>query len=280
MDRDFPRREITIGELRFSVIDAGDGPAVLLLHGFPDSALLWRNQIPALVAAGYRVIAPDQRGFGNSSRPQSVEDYRGQKLAADLIAILDACGVASAHVVGHDWGASLAWLLATIAPRRVDRLVVLSVGHPAVLFGSAEQYGKSWYMLLYQYPFAEEVMMRDDWRLFREWTAGARDVDHYVADLSRPGALTAGINWYRANAGPEVLFRVGRQFDWTSISAPTLGVWSSGDPYLGEESMIASARYVSGEWRYERIDDSGHWIPLDQPDRLNALLLDFLGTGS
>src|SRR5262245_52074341 len=142
-------RRIQGDGVELAVLDEGDGPPVLLLHGFPDSSRLWRNQVPALVRAGYRAIAPDLRGFGESDRPEAAEDYAIARSVADVLAILDALEVPRANVVGHDWGAALAWLVAAFAPDRVERLVVLSVGHPNVRDRSIEQREKSWYQLFF-----------------------------------------------------------------------------------------------------------------------------------
>jgi pimeloyl-ACP methyl ester carboxylesterase len=249
---------------------------VLLLHGFPDSSHLWRNQIPPLVQAGFRVIAPDLRGFGESDRPEAVEDYAIMRSLGDVTAVLDVLDVDRAHVVGHDWGAGLAWVVAGLAPERVDRLVVLSVGHPnAQRDPTLEERRRAWYMLFFQFAgVAEGLLARDEWKLFREWTADARDRERYLEDLSRPGALTAALNWYRANVRPERELRPRRPFP--AVTAPTLGVWSSGDEYLTERQMLASAEHVTGGWRYERIEGAGHWLQLDAPERINGLLLEFL----
>ena len=269
-------RRIEGDGLTLAVRDEGEGPAVLLLHGFPDSSHLWRHQIPPLVEAGFRVIAPDLRGFGESGRPEAVEDYAIMRSLADVTAVLDALEVDRAHVVGHDWGAGLAWVVAGLAPERVDRLVVLSVGHPnAQRDPTLEERRRAWYMLFFQFAgVAEELLARDDWKLFREWTADARDRERYLEDLSRPGALTAALNWYRANVRPERELRPRRPFP--AVTAPTLGVWSSGDEYLTERQMVASAEHVTGGWRYERVEGAGHWMQLDAPERTNELLLEFL----
>ena len=255
---------------------AGEGTPVLLLHGFPDSARLWRHQIPALVAAGFRTIAPDLRGFGDSDKPRDVEDYAMRRSIADVDAVLEACEVERAHVVGHDWGAGLAWALAALVPERVDRLVVMSVGHPNTLRSpSIAQREKAWYQLLFQFEeVAEALMQRDDWKLFREVLGDAKDAERYVADLSRPGALTAALNWYRANASPAQELERTRPFP--PVAAPTLGIWSTGDHFLLEEGMAASGEHVNGPWRYERIEGAGHWLQLDAPERVNELLLEFL----
>jgi pimeloyl-ACP methyl ester carboxylesterase len=265
--------------VELAVLDEGQGRPVLLLHGFPDSSAVWRHQAPALVAAGFRVIAPDLRGFGESSRPEGVEEYTIMRSLGDLLALLDALGIERTHVVGHDWGAGLAWVLAALAPERVERLAALSVGHPnAMREPSIEQREKSWYWLLFQFEgVAEELLTRDDWKLFREFSRGDGDQDRWRADLSRPGALTAALNWYRANSAP------ARELEWNrpfpAVAAPTLGLWSSGDSYLLEEGMLRSAEHVTGPWRYERVEDASHWLQLDAPERVNELLQEFLREG-
>ncbi len=260
-------RRIIGDGVELSVLDEGDGPAVLLLHGFPDSARLWRHQIPALTDAGFRVVAPDLRGFGASEKPTDVSDYRIGRSVADMVAVLDALEIERAHVVGHDWGAGVAWALALMAPQRVDRLVVMSVGHPGVKRTLAQR-EKSWYVLLFQFPEAEEILRKDDWALLREWVASHPDLDLDSFDL------TAGLNWYRANLHPRHELDPPRALP--PVTADTLGLWSSGDAFLIENGVKESGAHVEGSWRYERIEDAGHWMQLDQPERINALLIDFL----
>jgi pimeloyl-ACP methyl ester carboxylesterase len=253
--------------VELAVLDEGTGDAVLLLHGFPDSGRLWRHQIPTLTDAGFRVVAPDLRGFGASEKPADVSDYRIGRSVADMVALLDALEIEKAHVVGHDWGAAVAWALALLAPQRVDRLVVMSVGHPGVK-RTLEQREKSWYMLLFQFPEAEAILQQNDSALLREWAAS-----HPELDLERFD-LTAGLNWYRANLHPRRELEPPRALP--PVQADTLGIWSTGDRYLLERGMTESAHHVEGRWRYERVEDAGHWMQLDQPERVNALLLDFL----
>jgi pimeloyl-ACP methyl ester carboxylesterase len=259
-----------------AVLDEGEGIPVVLLHGFPDSARVWRHQVTALVDAGMHAIAPDLRGFGESDKPDEVEAYAVRHSVADVVAILDGLEIERAHVVGHDWGAGVAWVLAAFAPERVDRMVVLSVGHPNMYREpSLEQRQKSWYSLLFQFHgVAEELVRRDDWKLFRTMLDGTGDVDHYLADLARPGALTAALNWYRANAAPAHELERTRPFP--AVGAPTMGIWSSGDNFLTEESVLGSRAHVTGPWRYERIEGASHWLQLDSPERVNELLLEFL----
>jgi pimeloyl-ACP methyl ester carboxylesterase len=252
----------------------GQGPPVVLLHGFPDSGRLWRHQVPALAGAGFRVIVPDLRGYGRSDKPQAVEAYSMAFLAADVLAVLADLEIARAHVVGHDWGAALAWGLAALAPDRVDHLAVLSVGHPATFRRTPQQCEKSWYMLLFQFPgVAERWLADDDWANFRNWSHHP-DADQVIADLEAAGSLTPGLNWYRANVPAESW--VAPPLTLPPVQAPTMGVWSTADIALTEIQMTDSGQNVAGPWRYERLDGPGHWMQLDAPDRVNALLLDFL----
>jgi pimeloyl-ACP methyl ester carboxylesterase len=266
---------ITLGDITLEYDERGTGPAVLLLHGFPDSHRLWHHQAQALVGAGYHVIAPDLRGFGGSSKPVGVERYGVLGHIGDVIGLLDALSVDKAHVVGHDWGAALAWAMAAFVPDRVDHLVALSVGHPSS-FASVgfEQRAKSWYMLLFQFEgIAEQWLANDGFANLRAW-AQHPDIDAVVAELSRPGALTAALNIYRANVHPRTLVEPPLVFP--PVQAPTMGVWSTGDFALAESGMTGSQRYVTGPWRYERIEGAGHWMQLEAPEQVSALLLDFL----
>lgn len=253
----------------------GHGRPVILLHGFPDTGRLWRYQVPALAEAGFQVIVPDMRGYGKSDKPPEIDAYSIQALAADVLAVMSDAGAERAHVVGHDWGAAVAWGLAALVADRVDHLVVLSVGHPATMrAGGFEQYEKSWYMLLFQFPgIAEEWLSGNDWANFRAWGRHP-DADAVVAELEANGSLTPALNYYRANLPPEVWLSPGRLLP--PIAAPTMGIWSSGDVALTERQMTNSAENLSGEWRYERLDGPGHWMQLEAPDDVNRLLLDFL----
>lgn len=281
---DLTEQRIKVGELNFNVATAGEGPPVLLLHGWPDMWQMWRHQMEALVASGHRVIAPDLRGFGESDRPSDVEQYGLLDIVGDVTGIMDQLGVERTSLVGHDWGAAVAWLMASFVPERVERLVAVSVGHPGTFPDAGlTQRELSWYMLWFQFPgVAEAGMPEDDWAFFRRWAhhGVARGQDPYVerqiANLSRPGALTAGFNWYRANISPATFHRDRSELEFPPVQCPTMGVWSSGDMALVEGQMTGSARLVEGPWRYERIEDVGHWIPVDGAARLSELLIDFL----
>ncbi len=256
----------------------GEGAPVVLLHGFPDSGALWRHQVPALVDAGYRVIVPDQRGYGQSDKPDSVDAYHMLSIVADVGAVLADAGVERAHVVGHDWGAAVAWVLGAVAPQAVDHLVALSVGHPTEFRASDsyEQHEKSWYMLLFQFEgIAEQWLSANDWANFRAWSRYP-EADTVIAELEANKSLTPGLNWYRANITPTSY--VSPPIELPDIQAPTMGVWSDRDPALTERQMLRSAAHVAGEWRYEKVSGAGHWMQLEKPDEVNRLLLDFLTT--
>src|SRR3954452_11261517 len=218
----------------------GSGTPVVLLHGFPDTGRMWRNQVPALVDAGFQVIVPDQRGYGASDKPADVDSYAIPFLAIDVTAILDHLGLERAHVVGHDWGSAIAWATAAFAPERVDHLVALSVGHPSAFANSGlAQREKSWYMLLFQFrDIAEQWLTMDDWANFREWSQHP-DADAVIADLTRDGSLTPGLDWYRANITPQAL--IDPPLELPAIQSPAMGVWSTGDMALLEAQMTASS---------------------------------------
>jgi pimeloyl-ACP methyl ester carboxylesterase len=266
-------RLIDVNGVSLYVEDHGDGVPVVLIHGWPDSARLWRHQVPFLAANGFRVITPDMRGFGRSGRPAEVSSYRLRNVVADVTALLDQLGIETAHIVGHDWGAAVAWLTAIGYPARVRKLTAISVPHllaPPTL----RQYEMAWYQLFFQFAdVAEATIQYDDWAWLRKFSRGAGDVEQAIADLSRPGALTASLNWYRANLAPRA---PGPPPELPPVVVPTLGIWSTGDHYLDGERMKNSAAFIQGPWRYEEIPDASHWVPLDAPDRLNELLLDWL----
>ena len=265
-------QKITVNGITLNVFVEGDGPSVLLLHGFPDSAYLWRNQMPALVGAGYRVIAPDLRGFGDSDAPQGKGHYSIETIINDLLELLTFLDIDRVFLVGHDWGAIIGWAFSIRHPERVDRYVALSFGHPRAYHEAGfGQRLRSWYMEVFQIPvLADTVIPLFDWFLLKLITLYHAECGHWRADLARDGRLTAGINWYRAN---RLGFNFGR--DYAAMKTPVLGIWSTGDIYLNEAQMKKSANFIQAPWRYERIQGAGHWIPLDASERLNKLLLNY-----
>jgi pimeloyl-ACP methyl ester carboxylesterase len=269
---DFNATRVRVNGLELNVIIEGEGPDVLLVHGFPDDHAVWRKQIPALVAAGYRVIAPDTRGCGDSDMALRVADYRVDVLVSDLVGVLDALGIEKVRLVAHDWGAIQGWYLAMRHPERVERYIALSVGHPAAYVrGGLEQKLRGYYVVLIQFRHLIEFLAtRFNWWLFRHFAGFPEECANWTSRLSRPGRLTAGCNYYRANL--HLLLRRKRE----RVKVPVVGVWSSGDRFLVERQMIDSAQYCDAGWKYVRIDGANHWMQLADPDTVNSLLLQHL----
>jgi pimeloyl-ACP methyl ester carboxylesterase len=268
-------QKITVNNINLNVVIEGKGRPVILLHGFPDSARIWRDQITFLTSRGFQVIVPDLRGFGDSDAPEGKKNYTLETIVGDVTALMDQLGINRALVVGHDWGAIVGWMLAIKHPQRVERYVAISVGHPVAYRSDFIQKLRSWYAVLFQIPFLSEMGVRAmDWFLLRKLTGNHAETNNWISDLSRKGRLTAGLNWYRANF-PRLLFD-----DIPHVKVPVFGIWSSGDIFLSKGQMLKSAAYVDGPWRYESIDGASHWIPLDVPERLNQLLLEYLESGS
>jgi len=270
-------KQLTLNDLSFRVVDEGSGPPVVLLHGFPDSAHLWRHQIPALQAAGFRVIAPDQRGFGGSDKPQDKNAYAIEQVLGDVVALLDQLELERVRLVSHDWGAAVGWSLAALYPERIEQHAALSVGHITSLWNAGlAQRRLAWYMLVFMREgLAEEIITRQNWQFFRDLWGHHPEVETWITDLSRPGALTSALNWYRANMDLETWTEDG--WEMPRVKVPTMGVWSSGDLYLTETQMMGSADFMDAPWRYERLEGASHWLMLDRPEAINELLLDFFG---
>ena len=269
------------------VVQAGpvDGPLVILLHGFPEYWAGWRNQIPALAGAGFRVWAPDQRGYNLSAKPKGVAAYSLDELVADVIGLIDAAGEEKVYLVGHDWGAAVAWWTANTHPDRLRKLAILNVPHPntmqRVLRGSFTQLRKSWYIFFFQIPWLPETLIRaGNWRGARQALLGSSrpgtfseaDLAEYVTAWSRPGAFTAMINWYRA------MFRAKlKPLPSKRISVPTLLIWGAQDFALGRELAQPSIDRCD-DGRLVFIEEAGHWVQHEEAERVNDLLLAFLGT--
>jgi pimeloyl-ACP methyl ester carboxylesterase len=257
---------------------------VVLLHGFPEYWYGWRHQIPALVKAGFRVVAPDQRGYADSDKPASWRDYRTEILARDIARLIEALGEEKAFVVGHDWGAAVGWGLAMLHPERVERLAILNVPHPRrMLQGlrTARQLRKSWYMFYFQIPWLPETLeQRANFPFARRAFAMAtrpdaftdEDVERYVGKLRSPGALKSMLDWYRAaiRRSPRASERLMRR-----IEAPTLVIWGEADTALGAELAEPEPDWVPNA-RVVRLPEASHWVQHDEPERVNELLIEFL----
>lgn len=267
-----PSKSVKVEGFNQNVVDVGSGPTVLMLHGFPNNSSDWRYQIPELVKAGYRVIAPDLLGLGKSDKPLAPENYTTAKDAERALALLSSLGVQRARIVGHDRGGGASWYIAAHHPDRVEQLVALTVGHSnAGRNPTIEQMEKSWYMLLFQFPEAEEMLKKGNWRLFRNWMRNHPDTDRWIADLTPDGALTAGLGWYRANRRPGA----PPAPPLPDVTVPALGLWTIEDHYLLPDYMLGTYRYMRASWRAERIDGASHFLMLDQPQRVTDLILGF-----
>jgi pimeloyl-ACP methyl ester carboxylesterase len=286
----FETLAIAANGLHFHALAAGprDGPLVLLLHGFPETSHGWRRQMPALAAAGLRVVAPDQRGYGRSSKPAGAPAYTIGLLAADIVAIAQALGHARFRVVGHDWGGGVAWYLAVNRPDVVERAAILNAPHGdafvAALRHDPAQRRRSWYMAFFQIPWLPEALLRarGHARLVRALTGSARPGAFDEADLAacraawnQPGALTGMLAWYRALrfAGDEL--RAGRLRARAPVDVPVRLAWGERDPFLVPALAEASiARCARGE--LFRLPEATHWLHHEEPARVNALLVAFL----
>ena len=271
------------GRLVFDAVLDGpdDGELVVLLHGFPETSHEWRHQVPALAAAGYRVLAPDQRGYSPDARPTAVEAYGNAELTADVLALADRLGADRFHLVGHDWGGAVAWQVAGRHPDRLLTLTVLSTPHPAA-FGAGlrgdlggDQTERSSYMDLFKAEGSEHQILADDAAYFTLMFAASglteADAAYYRGVLGTPEALGAALNWYRA-ADLTLIDGLG------PILAPTMYVWSTDDLALGREPAEATASLVEGPYRFEVLEDIGHWIPELAPEATTRLLLEHLST--
>ncbi|MEM9219388.1 MAG: alpha/beta hydrolase [Cyanobacteria bacterium P01_F01_bin.150] len=260
-------------------------PLVILLHGFPEAWFGWRHQIPALAVAGYRVWAPDQRGYNLSDKPRDIKAYQIDTLAADIVGLIDAAQVEKAYIVGHDWGAAVAWWLALHYPERIERLAILNVPHPTVmndfLHHNWQQQLKSWYMYFFQIPGLPELgasvgnwallgrslQLSSTTNIFTEET-----LQQYRQAWSQPHAYTSMLNWYRA-----ALRYPPKLPDNPRISVPTLMIWGTEDQFL-EREMVQPSIDLCDDGVLELLEGVSHWVNHEAPEQVNQLLQDFLKT--
>jgi len=267
--------------LTFTARVAGpaEGRPVLLLHGFPQSSWSWRDVLPALGAAGYRAVAPDQRGYAAGARPSATDQYGMPHLVDDVLGLADAVGADTFDLVGHDWGGMVAWVVAARHPDRIRSLTAVSTPHPAALGaaivdGGDDQAERMSYIGFFQQPDRpERQLLGDDGsgpglrELFASTGLPAEQTDEYVSVLTQPGALTGALNWYRA------IDAVG---DVGPVAVPTLYVWSSGDPALGRRAAETTVDWVTAPYRFVVLDGVSHWVPEEAAPALTRRLLDHL----
>ncbi|CAN5525605.1 alpha/beta hydrolase [soil metagenome] len=281
-------REAMVNGIRLHYVEAGAGPLVVLLHGFPEFWYAWRHQIPALAAAGFRVIAPDLRGYNRSERPKEVGSYQMPALLGDVVGLIRHAGEERATVAGHDWGGIIAWNLAMHHPELLEKLIVLNAPHPAAFareIRNPRQLLRSWYAFFFQIPWLPEAAIRArNYKAIRRLLRhdpvrrGAYtedEINRYVEAIRQPGALTAMLNYYRANMRRSP-GRVRRQSG--PIETPTLLIWGEQDSALTLNLTEGLDRWIS-DLRLERIPDSGHWVLAEVPERVSSLMVDFLREG-
>ena len=271
--------QFTRNELTFDVTDVGpsEAEAIVLLHGYPQSSASWRSVFPGLTAAGYRALAPDQRGYSPGARPVGRRAYVMSELVADVLALADQAGIDRFHVVGHDWGGAVAWALGTDHPDRLRTLTVLSTPHPGAFLRStvtSSQALRSWYMGLFQIPRVPEwLSLVGDGRValssMRRSGLSEERAHEYLARMREPGAITGALNWYRAIPFEAAAIREARP-----VTVPTLYVWSTKDVALGRKAAELTGHYVSGPYRLEILEGVSHWIPEEAPDAVVRLVLD------
>ena len=257
----------------------------LALHGFPEFWYSWRHQIPALAAAGFRVVVPDLRGYNLSDKPRSIVAYRIDSLIGDMLGLIEHTGVQRASVIGHDWGGVIAWHLAMYLPQAVEKLIILNAPHPAAYrreLRSWRQLLKSWYVFFFQVPGLPELLFRASnfdslGRMLRSQPVNPEafapeDVRRYKQAMAQPGALTAALNYYRAF----LRYRNQRRFpDDAPITVPVLVLWGERDAYLNPHLTEGLSAWIPN-LRVMRFPDVSHWIQNDAPERVNRLMIDFL----
>ncbi|HEX7168564.1 MAG TPA: alpha/beta hydrolase [Acidimicrobiales bacterium] len=277
----FERLQIPAGGFTFDALAAGpeDGHLVFLLHGFPQSAYEWKAQLVALGEAGYRAVAPNQRGYSPGARPEEVSAYAIDALAGDVIAMADELGAHQFHVVGHDWGAGVVWYLAGHWASRLRSATVVSVPHPQAFAAAyrgeigGNQKEMSGYMDFFRMEgTAEDTMLPGLRDMFVGSDLPADAIEEHLRVVGERAGLTGGLNWYRAN--------YIEKMDVPVVETPLLFIWSSGDVFLGREAAEATGDYVKGQYRFEIIDGVDHWVPEKAPDRVNELVLEHLAANS
>jgi pimeloyl-ACP methyl ester carboxylesterase len=275
--------DILVNDLRMHYVTQGTGPLVVLLHGFPEFWYSWRFQIPALATQGYRVVAPDLRGYNKTEKPR--EGYDIPTLLRDIAGLIEGLGEERAIIAGHDWGGVLAWHFAIDYPQMTERLIVLNAPHPGAMLRelrSPAQLRKSWYIFAFQLPWLPEYLLaRDHANAIGRMLHGAalqkaafprEETAKYQEAMSRPGTLTAALNYYRQFIRRGLRPYRGRTL---RVDAPTLLIWGEHDIALGIELTHNLSEWIPN-LQIKYLPDSGHWVQQEQPEQVNRYMLEFL----
>jgi pimeloyl-ACP methyl ester carboxylesterase len=294
---ELPRHEyIDVNNIKIHFATSGSGELVLLLHGFPEFWYSWRHQIPIL-SKRFKVVAPDLRGYNESDKPSGLRNYSNSVLVQDIKDLISAQGAKRALVVGHDWGGAIAWNLAMMAPEYVKKLVILNCPHPLALVEAflsmrIRQLQKSWYIFFFQLPdLPEKVLSQDNCKFLKKLLVGSAvnretfseaDLRKYVEAWSKPGALTASINYYRANMNiAQILALSSEQREhlmgrYSKVKCPTLVIWGEDDAALDKSLTLGMDKYVEGAYEIKYIQKCGHWVQQEESEKVNRYLMEFL----
>lgn len=273
-----------INHINLHYVSQGSGPLVILLHGFPQYWYTWRHQI-SFLSQYFKVVALDLRGYGDSEKPPKIEDYRLEELATDVKELIYHLGYSKAHLIGHDWGGAIAWFMAARHPVVIDHLIVLNSPYPSIfkkaLKTNLKQLMKSWYIFFFQIPYVPEVILKSFSKsmlanFFRSSSVNKEtfsndDIEMYYENLQKPGVLKSAINYYRA------IFQSSSQsHGQVQIDIPTLLIWGERDVALTKELTLGMERYFKQPIRIRYLPEAGHWVNEEVPDKINALILEFL----
>ena len=287
---------MNVNNVRIHYTTSGSGELVLLLHGFPEFWYSWRNQIPVL-SKHFKVIAPDLRGYNESGKPPGLKNYSNSILVQDIKDMITAQGEKKAVIVGHDWGGAIAWNLAMMAPDYVKKLVILNCPHPVALIEAfvsmrIRQLQKSWYIFFFQLPeLPEKVLSQDNFEFLKKLLVSSAinrkaftedDLQKYVEAWSKPGALTASINYYRTNMNVAQILALSNDQRallmkrYQKVRCPTLVIWGEDDAALDKSLTIGMDKYVEGPYEIKYIQKCGHWVQQEEAEKVNRYLLEFL----
>ncbi len=288
MKEEWKHAFVNVNGIRMHYVTQGKGRLLLLLHGFPDFWYVWKFQIPELDKY-FRVVAPDLRGYNETDKPEGVDKYSLDLLVEDIRGLVNALGEKQAIIVGHDWGGIIAWSLAAFNPETTEKLVILNAPHPHAYAtrtkNSFRQLQKSWYVFFFQIAdIPEQVLSKNDYFFLKNMlrlsftrndVLAEEDLKSYVEAWSKPGALTAAINYYRANSNPTILFS-DRTIAFPKIKSPTLVIWGEQDVALSKDLIVGTEELVDAFYSIRYLRNSGHWVQLEEPNLVNKHILEFL----
>jgi len=282
---------VNVNGIIMHYVTIGNGPLIVFLHGFPEFWYSWRYQIP-FFSKHFKVVVPDMRGYGETEKPAEINEYRIEKLVADIVELIHSLGQEKAIVVGHDWGCAIAWSVAMMLPSIVEKLIVMNMPHLAVFqknaFRNYEQMQKSWYMFFFLLQDVPENRLSSNnfeflKHLFeisikRKEKFTQSDIEDYVSSWSKEGGITGGINYYRANLNAEFWGSLDESIPFPKIKSATLQIWGEEDIFLRKELTEGTNEFVDAPFSLKTIPNCGHWIQQEAPEEVNQVIDEFLNT--